>query len=327
MKWISKKLIPTLLEIEQLTNIAETLNIQFNNERYCCLAVRYWKESNTSTDINTALRLYDAVFNAAKMFHFGPFCYIGSRLYIVLLVPYEKVSSYTVIKKFYDSICAACDCAVQIGIGQGYSEIDKLSYSCIEAFEALDGIAEGAEISYIEDIHTMLSISARKATNKKQKILELFQQGKLDVLNENVEDLIELVRKESPVRAGQIYPTSIRRTVVELLMEIMHIASDAGVDVDAVVHYQDPYKSVFEFSSTPDILLWFSDVVHNLYDAMETKIVVSERNLLRLAPKYITEHIQDPELSLMSVGKEMRITPTYFSAFLKEKPEWGFMSM
>ena len=120
------------------------------------------------------------------------------------------------------------------------------------------------------------------------------------------------------------YPTSIRRTVIELLVEILHIGADAGMDVDGVLDNQDPYTRVFELHGTPKILAWFLEIAERIYNGMQEVKSRSENNMLTLARRCIDTHIQNPDLSLQLVSEELGITPGYFSAFFIRETNMGF---
>ena len=139
-----------------------------------------------------------------------------------------------------------------------------------------------------------------------------------------MEQLAEHVRVESPVREGAPYPTSIRRTVAELLFRIMHISADAGVDVDALLDHQDPYSRIFQLWGTPAILDWFQNVTQTLSAGIAERSSKSENNMLVLAKRCIEEHLSDPELSLSLVSEALGITSAYFSALFIRESGVGF---
>jgi two-component system response regulator YesN len=104
----------------------------------------------------------------------------------------------------------------------------------------------------------------------------------------------------------------------------MHISADAGVDVDLLLGYEDPYTKVFAFNGTPLILNWFHEVSGKLYSGICDVNNRSQSNMLKKAMQFITLHLSDPELSLSLVSDELCITPSYFSAFFIREVGMGF---
>ena len=252
------------------------------------------------------------------------YCYISDGLCTVLLLPDDGRDRVEVVNKLQNYLARYSPHAVQLGIGRGYRDMTRLSHSKVEAMEAMQslGTAEGA--AFIDDIYTMRSLTTRKLEGRKRQIIAFFQAGQLDQMLEHMADIAEIVRDESPVRDGMPYPTSIRRTILELLVEIMHISADAGVDVDLLLGYEDPYTKVFAFNGTPLILNWFHEVSSKLYSGICDVNNRSQSNMLKKAMQFITLHLSDPELSLSLVSDELCITPSYFSAFFIREVGMGF---
>ena len=292
---------------------------------YFCVAARF--AGNIQMVENAALpnTLKRCLLAFAKTIYDDDFyCYISDGLCTVLLLPDDGRDRVEVVNKLQNYLARYSPHAVQLGIGRGYRDMTRLSHSKVEAMEAMQslGTAEGA--AFIDDIYTMRSLTTRKLEGRKRQIIALFQAGQLDQMLEHMADIAEIVRDESPVRDGMPYPTSIRRTILELLVEIMHISADAGVDVDLLLGYEDPYTKVFAFNGTPLILNWFHEVSSKLYSGICDVNNRSQSNMLKKAMQFIALHLSDPELSLSLVSDELCITPSYFSAFFIREVGMGF---
>lgn len=292
---------------------------------YFCVAARF--AGNIQMVENAALpnTLKRCLLAFAKTIYDDDFyCYISDGLCTVLLLPDDGRDRVEVVNKLQNYLARYSPYAVQLGIGRGYRDMTRLSHSKVEAMEAMQslGTAEGA--AFIDDIYTMRSLTTRKLEGRKRQIIAFFQAGQLDQMLEHMADIAEIVRDESPVRDGMPYPTSIRRTILELLVEIMHISADAGVDVDQLLGYEDPYTKVFAFNGTPLILNWFHEVSSKLYSGICDVNNRSQSNMLKKAMQFITCHLSDPELSLSLVSDELCITPSYFSAFFIREVGMGF---
>lgn len=292
---------------------------------YFCVAARF--AGNIQMVENAALpnTLKRCLLAFAKTIYDDDFyCYISDGLCTVLLLPDDGRDRVEVVNKLQNYLARYSPYAVQLGIGRGYRDMTRLSHSKVEAMEAMQslGTAEGA--AFIDDIYTMRSLTTRKLEGRKRQIIAFFQAGQLDQMLEHMADIAEIVRDESPVRDGMPYPTSIRRTILELLVEIMHISADAGVDVDLLLGYEDPYTKVFAFNGTPLILNWFHEVSSKLYSGICDVNNRSQSNMLKKAMQFISLHLSDPELSLSLVSDELCITPSYFSAFFIREVGMGF---
>ena len=313
----------SVLDSQTILRLSQQLDITLGQTEAFCLAVRYADPNLSITDAAMPQKLCAACKQAGKQLNLDMRCYIGNHLYTVIVVMDPAAHDHQILKKMQSAVSQHCAAEIQFGVGRCYNA-EKLSYSRVEAYEVLRSIASGEGVFYIEDVYTTRSITTYKYHREKRKIVELFKSGNIAQMKNNVELLVENVRAETPVRQNQPYPTSIRRTIVELLVEIMHIGSDAGVDVDAELNHEDPYTKILEMSDTPNILRWFFSVVENLQKAISEQHSKTESSLLSMARKKIEEHLFDAELSLSLMSEELNITPTYFSAFFIREMGVGF---
>lgn len=311
-----------VMDSESACQMSEQLGVRLSGKYYCIVA-RYKQEEQPRIDANLTVLLYEGCLSALKNLEGYSYCYIGNQLYIVIVLEDMREKTSTVLK-LKDVIEKNCGKQVQLGVGRSYCEIEKLNYSRVEAYESLANVSNQDEISYIEDLYVIQNITSPKLDREKQGIISQFKRGELQQAMDNVARLVEKVRSESLVREGAPYPTSIRRTIIELLVEILHFCADADVDVDAVLDYQDPYRRILDFQTTPEIMEWFFGIMHILRESVTAQNRKTERNLLTSAKRIIDEHIFESELSLTLVGEHLGITPTYLSAFFIREMGIGF---
>ena len=319
-EWFYRRLAEgdSVLSESRICQIADQLGFAFRSCGYFCAVVR-------EVEGGLPVTLLQNCKTALKSIRNDSFCYIGDGLCVVILLSDDKADRQKVVDKLHVLLNKGGSPQVQIGVGRSYENLEMLSHSRIEACEALSSIGSATCISYIDDIYVMRSLTTRKLDGEKRKIVEHFKAGRLEEMMTDLTLLAEIVRSESPVREGMPYPTSIRRTILELLFEIMHISADAGVDVDLLLGYEDPYTKVFAFNGTPLILNWFHEVSGKLYSGICDVNNRNHSNMLKKAMQFITLHLSDPELSLSLVSDELCITPSYFSAFFIR--EVGMVSM
>jgi two-component system response regulator YesN len=318
-EWFYRRLAEgdSALDHDAINKIADQLGIAFRSCGYFCAVVREMTG-------NLPFALLQSCRAALKSMQNDSFCYIGDGLCAVILLSDDHGSRQAVVAKLQAILKKNGVSQIQIGVGRTYENLEMVSHSRIEASEALSGVGTAACISYIDDIYVMRSLTTRKLDGEKRKIVEHFKAGRLEEMMTDLTLLAEIVRSESPVREGMPYPTSIRRTILELLFEIMHISADAGVDVDKLLGYQDPYAHVFAFNGTPFILSWFSEVAGELYKSI-CEIANNNQNMMLLkAQQCMAAHLSDPELCLSLVSDALGITPTYFSAFFIREVGVGF---
>ena len=312
------------LDGETIRRFSLQQGFPFDAGAYFCIAVQYAEKRVAQGDITKVFRLVQACAAIGKNLKRSIYCYAGSQLRVVMIISGEDAERPQIVQKIRSGLDRRIEEPVQIGVGRSNADIEKLSYSRVEAYEALNDISADVKVSYIEDVYATRSSTTRKLERERRKIVELFRQGDWDQMQSCIEVLVENVRKESPVREGRAYPTSIRRTMVELLAEIMHICADAGIDVEQVINRQDPYNYIYELSDTSMIIVKFLEMARSLFDELAEQNTRTESNLLSAARKCIESNLGDPDLSLSFVSNALGITPTYFSAFFIREMGIGF---
>ena len=323
--WFIRALAEGDVQLEQaiVESMAAQLGLQFSQANLFCVCIGFSETASIMNDAMLPLVLMRNCRQVSKGIPGYLSCYLGSNLCVVAVFS-ETVSREDAVHRLMAAMSRRMEHPLVFGVGKAYSELGKLSYSRAEAYEALSGIPDSETVCFIDDIYVSRSLTTRKLEGKKQLVVELFRKGSFDEMMQTLERLAEDVRAESPVREGAPYPTSIRRTVTELLFEIMHIASDAGVDVDSLLGFEDPYSRISEIWDTPGKLAWFLEVAQRLYGGILERSEKAESNMLTIAKKCIDEHLPDPELSLSLVSQTLGITPTYLSAFFIREVGVGF---
>ena len=325
-EWFYRRLAEgdSVLNAEAIKLVSERLSICFRDCGYFCAVASYSIGGNSSTDCALPDSLLQCCRKALKSIPNDSYCYIGDGFSVVILLSDDDGDRQPVIERLLSQLKKCDSQPIQLGVGRTYRKLEMVNHSRIEAFEALGCIGAEESVSYIDDIYAMRSLTTRKLDSEKRRIVEHFKAGRLEEMMTDLTLLAEIVRSESPVREGLPYPTSIRRTILELLFEIMHVSADAGVDVDKLLGYQDPYSRVFAITGTPLILDWFSEVTTKLYQSICEISNSNQSMMLTKARQCIEEHLSDPELGLSLVSDALSITPTYFSAFFIREVGVGF---
>ncbi len=306
------------LEDAKIRDLAKGLDLPLGDCGYFCIALRV---ESTGQEM---MALFQAVLAAGKNLPNDVFSYISNHETILLMLSDEGENRSATVERIHQSLQKRIPCPFQLGIGRSYRDLGKLSYSRMEALEAL-GEDRAMGICYVDDLYVSRQFTTRKLESQRRRVIELFKTGHLAEMKKNMELLAENIRGESFVRADAPYPTSIRRTVLEVLLEVIHIASDAGVDVEKLMNHQDPYTHVFESSATTPLLIsWLGDVAEKIQSAMQERQNKTQHHMLEKAKRCISLHLSDPQLSLTLISEELAITPTYFSAFFIRETGIGF---
>jgi len=314
----------SVLDAETISRMSVQLGLSLGSSNAFCVTFRYEHFNLLTDDAIKPQTLYNACMMAVKALDIDAYCYIGNHLYTVMILIDSGLRNVRNLERIYRNVSRHCQDTIQMGVGRTCRSIEKLSYSRVEAYEALNCIPEGSKISYIDDIYVIRNVTTYKHHREKRQIVELFKQGDIAQLKIKITQLVESVRMESPVHPDRPYPTSIRRTIVEILFEIMHVCADMGIDVEQQLNYEDPYTRIFEMDDTPAILAWFFDVVEILSKCMLELQDKSESNILVSARKIISEQLSNPELGLSFLSDMLGITPSYFSALFIREAGIGF---
>ncbi|MBR6525976.1 MAG: helix-turn-helix transcriptional regulator [Clostridia bacterium] len=311
------------LDSESIERLAGQLEIPIGKNTYFCVAVRFADAQIPLKDAAFPKKLLNTCKLAVKEQGEDAYCYSSSYLNVIAVIADIGTGRDKVAQRLHQAVSRRLKLPVQIGVGRSFAA-EKLSYSRVEALESLNFIAEDEGVAYIDDVYTVSSVTARKTERDKRRIVEQFRSGQFTAMQESLIQMAECIREESPVREDRPYPTSIRRTVVEVLAEMMHISADNGVNAETVLGNQDPYRHVFELDDTPLIIQWCCDVAQKLYQSMMEQRQKTDSHLLVAARKYVREHVYDADLSLSVVSREIGMSPSYFSAFFIREMGVGF---
>lgn len=203
-----------------------------------------------------------------------------------------------------------------IGIGSEVDALDKISTSAADAQEMLGykfqyssrgviNISNIKQFSFVRFVGNSVSV---------ERVIGCFQDGDLGKMAVRLDELIEQIRS----RPG-VSNTSIRRTMVELVISVLNIASNAGVEVDEVLGGRDPYHWILSQGHTEVIVEWFLEICSKLINAMRENQHKEENRTIRQAYQYIAENLHRNDLSLLQVSAYVGLSGAYFSQMFKRE--------
>lgn len=144
-------------------------------------------------------------------------------------------------------------------------------------------------------------------------ILRLFEKGKFDELDTELDIKVEEIRKNNSVINTDIQPTSIKRFFVELITFAAHTAYDYGVDVDELMNYEDPYQVIFSMDETPKIKTWFMQSCRKLYSACQETAAQDKDRLVSAVEKYIRDNVFRADFGVAEIAETFNLSPAYLS--------------
>jgi len=214
-----------------------------------------------------------------------------------------------------------------IAVGKRVFSLSDLAYSYKTAVNALSyhSLYADDRCFFCEDMQAMLNLSTLLSVVDPDQMLDAFRAGDMDQLRLLVTAYAEKVRALSGNSIEGVHPTSIRRMFVELTVYVLHMASDMGVKVDALLGGIDPYNYLlFEDNATPVIIDWFMDLCGKMRRAIDEQKASKEKTLIQRICAYIDDHLTESTLSLEFVSSAVSITPSYLSKLFHKEMQVGF---
>lgn len=231
----------------------------------------------------------------------------------------ESVSD-EILFELRDRILVDYGFQLYIGVGSEVNEYGRISVSSAEAFSVLAykyQYADRGVISIDNIIHFRHNISYGN-DEVFNRVIGCFQDGNLAKMSSRLEDLVREVRYR-PRASG----TSIKRTIIELTVHILHIASDANVDVDRILNGEDPYNWIMSQDATEVITAWFMQLASDLLKEMRSLQTMQEKKSIQMACDYMNSHLCDTSLGLQNVSDWIGLSSSYFSQLFKREKGLG----
>lgn len=150
------------------------------------------------------------------------------------------------------------------------------------------------------------------------RVTGAFRDGNLGKMEVRLGELAETIR-----RRPNVSDTSIRRSMVEVAVHILHLASNAGVDVEQVLEGADPYRWIMRQNHTEVIIEWILKLSGRLLTRMQERRESEKKDVIRQIIQYIEKNLPNAQLSLDLVSSEVRLSSTYCSQLFKKEEGMG----
>lgn len=210
-----------------------------------------------------------------------------------------------------------------IGIGSVAGRYCDISRSALEAMEMLaykNRYSDRGVIS-INNTYRFKHYSIYGEDIMFARVIGRFQDGDPEMMRVRLNELVESVRNRPGVSG-----TSIKRTFIELAVNVLHIASNANIDADSVLDGVDFYNWILRQNHTEVLTEWFMDLCVKLMEKMRVSQKAEENEIISQACEYIAENISDPDLGLQSVSDNAGLSVAYFSQLFKTEKGIGLNS-
>lgn len=150
------------------------------------------------------------------------------------------------------------------------------------------------------------------------RVTGAFRDGNLGKMETRLNELAETVRRRPNVSG-----TSIRRSMVEVTVHILHIASNAGIDVDRALGDVDPYRWIMRQNHTEVIIEWILRLSGRLLTLMQERRESGQKDVIRHAIRFIEENLSSVDLGLSQVSRAVGLSDTYCSQLFKKEVGTG----
>lgn len=312
-----------------IDEIAHSLKAELHAEAYTCVIV--WCEAKI--DNMAAYQQRVAYFPTRCEAFFAKqgvrtvaWCGENGECVVILFgeLPHNRLEKY--LNDLHIYLQKHCESSIYIGASEMTQSISGLSSAYASAKNALRyrNPSDDTSVHYSRNVQMIYNSSLAQNSAEFERILRCFRLGELDQVRYLSTMYAEKIRAVSRKQEGDPYPTSIKRMFIELTVYVLHIASDAGVNVDDCLEHTDPYTCLMSISSTPRIIDWFMDVCVKMQKGITEKAHRKESGIVYRACEYIHSHLDCRELSLDSVSNYVSITPAYLSALFHKERGVGF---
>lgn len=147
-----------------------------------------------------------------------------------------------------------------------------------------------------------------------EKVIESFTACDLGQMSLRIDNLVEYVR-----RRPNVSKTSIRRTMIELVVRILNTASNAEIDVEEVLGGREPYNWILQQNHTEIIVEWIMQLSAELMNRMKSQQEKQVNATVKKACDYIADNLHAVDLGLASVSDYVGLSSSYFSQLFKNE--------
>lgn len=251
----------------------------------------------------------------------------GCQTMILLLGKYSRARIEKLVNSLYDDLEKHVFPESMIAVGRCVTSLADVrrAFQSVQSMIQYYGKPQGRKVLFCEDLSLSYQQITLETGMDAEQIIQTFISGDMAEMRALLEEKAEALRAITVRAASDMpYPSSIRRTMVEIALMLMHIASDAGVDVESELGNSNPYQIIFEMKSTPEIIDWMIGFAEQLNKALANLNSHRNKTIVQQIKDYIQQHIDDPCLSLDMASAHIGLSASYFSSFFIRETGTGF---
>lgn len=219
-----------------------------------------------------------------------------------------------------EKLCVKFGMELFIGIGSAVEKLGKINESASDAKEMLGykyQYADKGVISYSNIVKFQYS-TILGTDIVFDRVIGCFLDGDIGKMTQRLDELVEHVRRKPNVSR-----TSIRRVLVELVIRIINLSSNGGVDVDELLGNRDPYHWIMSQNHTEVITAWIMELSSQIVSQIQESNATDEKKNIKKAKLFIDRNIHDSGLGLQSVSEHLCLTSPYLSQLFKNETGIG----
>lgn len=243
----------------------------------------------------------------------------NDRIGIVLSLqkdqPGRKFNLLETLEAVQGEIIARTKCAVKIGIGRSYANIDDLRLSYYEAINAQEYADQhpGSDVIHAENMIGVQSRGCAYPVREKERLLSAVKTGDVMESRKTLKEFLEKFR----MFIGE-NPLILKVRLYELAGSLIDSAIMGGGDEkklnDLVAKYFNDINLIKDINVAER---WLSDVVEEIAGNIGCVFDNRSKNLIENAKRYIEKNYKS-QFSYKDVAREIFISPSYFLNLFKK---------
>ncbi|MDT8716724.1 response regulator [Clostridium sp. 19966] len=316
-------------DFENVKKEFECLNISFKPENIVVMVIKFKYKENEISIINFA-KIKDEIQRIiSKDFDFEYVHIFGKNAAIIIHKPenFDEVEFMKMIKEKADKLVkllkVSLNISVCIGIGSFQNSIEKIKHSFDEAIvlTQYSQSNEGTGVASSTDI-TKNDIGIQKKLFKLEEDVELWMRtGNIEPVYQMLDNIAEQVR---PAVKEEL--ECYKRLCIELIIKMNKVMDEFHID-NGIFITDELYAQLLDMRNLMDIREYML-VELKRYEELLNKFKKdnSNKKLIQKSIQYMKEHYKE-DLAVISVAKEVGLSPNYFSHLFKQEIGKSFVNV
>lgn len=248
----------------------------------------------------------------------------GGRIHMIIAL--EEAQSLSHLMVLLNHACKECKrihgLDVTIGLGEAYSQLERVERSYKEAKAALGYqkiMGKGITI-YIKDMEPLNHRKPMEYLDDKDLIAAIKFGSKEDIFRCIGGTFIKIHELKLHTIEYQLYIVNFVHMIVKLL-------NDTGIDTLSIFdNTVDLNELITSLQDSNDLESWLLQVCNKISAHIGIDRENATQNMINSAKLLIEKHYSDPLLSVEVLCQHLHITPTYFSTIFKKETGQSYVS-